>query len=80
MPANPTPAEPLADFIDAHGRRVTAEETRSGLVAVLTRTVDGALGTWTAGEGFRSGHPALDRENALELGTALVAWANGEPL
>ena len=59
----------LADFIDSHGRRVTAEETRSGLVAILTRTPD---------EGLNGGHPALDRERALELGTALVDWAKRE--
>lgn len=59
----------LADFIDALGRRVTAEETRSGLATILTRTVD---------EGLNAGHPALDRESAVKLGTALVAWGNGE--
>lgn len=64
------PGLPLASFLDALGRQVTAEPTRSGLLAVLTRTVD---------EGLRSGHPCLDRDNARELGLALVAWADEEP-
>jgi len=69
VPANPTPAEPLADFIDARGRRVTAERTRSGLCVVLTRTPD---------KGLRSGHPALSPEHARELGLALLAFADRE--
>ncbi len=80
MAADVTAPACLADLIDAHGHRVTAELTRSGLVAVLTRTVDGELGTWVRGKGFSSGHPALDRENARELGNALLAFAEGEGL
>lgn len=60
-----TPVE-LANFIDALGRRVTAEETPSGLVAVLTRTPD---------EGLNGGHPCLTQDNARELGNALIAFA-----
>jgi hypothetical protein len=70
MAAETAPPPVLAGFIDAQGHRVTAEVTPSGLVTVLARTPD---------EGLRSGHPCLNRENALVLGTALVAWANGEP-
>ena len=62
------PAEP-ARIIDALGRHVTAEVTPSGLLVILTRTPD---------EGLRSGHPALGRENARELGNALLAFADGE--
>lgn len=67
---NPPPAE-LARFIDAQGHCVTAEVTRSGLLAILTRTPD---------EGLNGGHPALNREMARELGMALVLWADEEPL
>lgn len=63
------PGLPLANILDAHGRRVTAEVTRSGLVAILTRT---------AGKGLNGGHPALNAENARELGNALIAFADGE--
>lgn len=62
------PGLPLANFLDALGRRVTAELTRSGLLAILTRTPD---------EGLKGGHPALDRDNARELGNALLAFADG---
>ena len=64
-----TPGLPLANFLDALGRRVTAEVTRSGLLAVLTRT---------PAEGLRGGHPALNRDNARELGNALLAFASTE--
>jgi len=60
----------LANFIDALGRRVTAEETPSGLLAILTRT---------AAEGLRGGHPALSQDNARELGNALIAFADRGP-
>lgn len=56
------PGVPLANILDAHGRQVTAEVTRSGLLAILTRTV---------GTGQDSGQPALNRENAVELRDAL---------
>lgn len=62
MPANAKPPARLARFIDAQGHRVTAEVTRSGLLAILTRTVE---------EGIKSGHPCLNAENAVELRDAL---------
>lgn len=68
-PDDITPPDELASFIDALGRRVTVEVTRSGLAIVLTRT---------PAEGLRSGHPALSRDNARELGTALLAFADEE--
>lgn len=56
---------PLANLIDAQGHRVTATPTRSGLLAILT----------TYGEdGIRSGHPCLNRENAIELRNALTEY------
>lgn len=67
MTENPRP--PLASLIDAQGRRVTAEVTRSGLVAILTRTPD---------EGLNGGHPALNADNARQLGNALLAFAERE--
>ena len=70
-PADTPPPAELARFIDAQGREVTAERTRSGLLAVLTRT---------PGEGLNGGHPALNRENARELGYALLAFADEEGL
>jgi hypothetical protein len=69
MPADTqAPVEPTR-IIDALGRYVTAEVTPSGLLVILTRTAD---------EGLRSGHPALNAENARELGNALLAFADGE--
>lgn len=70
MTADIPPPIELASFIDALGRRVTLELTHSGLAAILTRTPE---------LGLRGGHPALDRENALELGTALIEFANRKP-
>lgn len=64
------PGLPLASFLDALGRRVTAELTRSGLLVVLTRT---------ASEGLNGGHPALSQDNARELGNALIAFADRGP-
>lgn len=64
----PPPVE-LASFIDALGRRVTVEVTRSGLAAILTQTPE---------RGLRGGHPALSQDNARELGYALVAFADRE--
>jgi len=60
---------PLANFLDAQGHRVTAEPTHSGLLAILARTPDGSL---------RDGRPCLSRDNARELGNALLAFADGE--
>jgi hypothetical protein len=62
-------APALAEFFDAHGRRITAVVTPSGLLAILTRTPE---------TGLRGGHPALNAENARELGNALIAFADGE--
>ncbi len=62
------PGLPLANILDAQGHQVTAVETRSGLLAVLTQTPE---------TGLRGGHPCLNRENAKELGMALLAFANG---
>jgi hypothetical protein len=59
----------LARFIDAQGHRVTAEVTRSGLLAVLTRTPD---------EGLNGGHPCLTAENAAELMGALARFVDGD--
>lgn len=64
------PGLPLANFLDALGRRVTAEVTSSGLLAILTSTPD---------RGLRGGHPCLSPENARELGEALIRFADGEP-
>lgn len=69
-PADTQAVPELARFTDALGRRVTAEPTRSGLLALLTRTVD---------EGLNVGHPCLSRENARELGEALLAFADRGP-
>jgi hypothetical protein len=62
------PGLPLANFLDALGRRVTAEVTHSGLLAVIARMPS---------SGLRNGHPCLDRDNARELGLALLAFADG---
>jgi hypothetical protein len=71
VPADTEMPDPLANFIDALGRRVTAEPTRSGLLAILTRTPD---------KGLRGGHPALDVDNARVLRDALTAFiGDGEP-
>jgi hypothetical protein len=59
----------LARFIDALGRVVTATVAPSGLLIVLTRT---------PATGLRGGHPALDRETARVLGTALIEFADRE--
>jgi hypothetical protein len=64
------PGLPLANFLDALGRRVTVEGTRSGLASILTRTPE---------SGLLGGHPALDRDNARELGNALLAFADEGP-
>ena len=69
MAADVAPPVALARFIDAQGHEVTAVVTRSGLCVVLARTPD---------EGLRSGHPALSRDNARELGNALLAFADGQ--
>jgi hypothetical protein len=63
-------APALAEFFDAHGRRVTAVVTRSGYLAILTRTPE---------TGLRGGHPALNAENAAELRDALNVFLDGEP-
>jgi hypothetical protein len=59
----------LTRFIDALGRRVTAELTRSGLVVILTRTPD---------KGLNGGPPALNPANARQLIEALTPFAAGE--
>jgi hypothetical protein len=64
------PAPVLAEFFDALGRRVTAEPTRSGLLAILTRTPEET--------GLRGGHPALNAENAAELRDALDKYLEGQ--
>jgi hypothetical protein len=63
------PGLPLANFFDAHGHRVTAELTRSGLLAILTQTAD---------EGLNGGHPALNRGHAETLRDALDEFIAGE--
>jgi hypothetical protein len=63
------PGLPLASFLDAQGHRVTAEITRSGLLVILSRT---------PGEGLSGGHPALNRENAVELRNALTEYLAGD--
>lgn len=67
MPADTAPAV-LARFIDAQGHQVTAGVTRSGLLAIVTRTPDG---------GIRSGMPCLNRENAADLMDALAEFIDG---
>ena len=69
MPADTTAPAEIARLIDALGHLVTAEETRSGLLVILTRT---------AAKGLRDGHPALDRESARTLGKALIEYADRE--
>lgn len=64
------PGLPLANFFDAQGHRVTATETRSGLLAILTDT---------PGKGLANGHPCLSRENAAELRDALTRFIDGPP-
>jgi hypothetical protein len=59
----------LARFLDAHGRRITAVVTPSGLLAILTRTPE---------TGLRGGHPALNAENAAELRDALDKYLEGQ--
>jgi hypothetical protein len=61
-------APALAEFFDAHGRRITAVVTPSGLLAILTRTPE---------TGLRGGHPALNAENAAELRDALNVFLDG---
>jgi hypothetical protein len=70
MPTNTQAPEELASFIDALGRRVTVELTRSGLAAILTQTPE---------RGLRSGHPALTQDNAQEHGNALLDFTNRTP-
>jgi hypothetical protein len=67
--ADTLPGLPLANFFDAQGHRVTAELTRSGLLAILTQTAD---------EGLNGGHPALNREHAETLRDALNEFIDGE--
>lgn len=64
------PGLPLANFLDALGRRVTVEVTRSGLAVILARSPD---------EGLNGGPPALNPANARELIEALIAFADQEP-
>lgn len=56
---------PLANLIDAQGHRVLATVTRSGLLTIITVTPE---------KGIRSGHPCLNRENAVELRNALTEF------
>lgn len=67
--AAPAVRPPLARFLDAHGRRITAVVTPSGLLAILTRTPE---------TGLRGGHPALNAENAAELRDALDKYLKGQ--
>lgn len=60
----------LAEFLDAHGHRVSAAVTRSGLLVILTVTPS---------DGIRSGQPCLTPANARELAAALTVWANLAP-
>lgn len=60
----------LADILDAHGHRVTADTTASGLLVILTATADG---------GLKDGHPCVNRAQAAELRDALTEFINGEP-
>jgi hypothetical protein len=70
VPANAEVSDELASFIDALGRRVTAEVANSGLLVILTRTAD---------EGLNGGHPALNAENATALRDALNVFLEQEP-
>jgi hypothetical protein len=74
MPADTTTPPPpvLARFIDALGREVTATIAPSGLLIILSRTVDVAEGERL---GALNGYPALDRETAGLLGAALLEYA-----
>lgn len=71
MTAGTSAPPELARFIDAQGHEVTAEVTRSGLLAILARTPDGSL---------RDGSPCLNRENAAELRDALTEFIDRESL
>ena len=70
MTATPAVGDELVSLIDALGRRVTAIVTPSGLLTILTLTMD---------EGLRGGHPALDRKQAAELRDALTAFIEEAP-
>ena len=61
----PTTNPPLANLIDAQGHKVTATVARSGLLAIITTARE---------DGIRSGHPCLNRENAIELRNALTEF------
>jgi len=63
----------LARLIDALGREVTATLAPSGLLIILSRTVDIPDGEH---RGALDGYPALDRESAGVLGAALLKFAN----
>jgi len=74
MPADTTAPPPvLARLIDALGREVTATLAPSGLLIILSRTVDIPDGEH---RGALDGYPALDRESAGVLGAALLQFAN----
>lgn len=64
------PGLPLASFFDAQGHRVTAEVTRSDLLA---------LRSWTPGGKLSDGF-ALNDQNAVELRDALNEFiGRGKP-
>lgn len=74
-PATIAPPPALARLIDALGHEVTATIAPSGLLIILTRTVDVPDGER---EGMLDGYPALDRESARALGDALLEFAGRE--
>ena len=69
MNPDTSPQAELARFIDLHGKRVTAVTAglRGEQVAILTSTAD---------EGLAGGHPFLNKDNARELGNALLEFAD----
>lgn len=59
-----------ASLIDAHGHRITAAVTRSGLLAVIT--------TAAPSDGTASGHPCLNEEQAAQLRDWLNEFIGGQ--
>jgi len=61
----------LAEFLDAHGHRVTATTARGDLLVILTSTAE---------SGLRDGHPCVNRAQAAELRDALTTFIDGGAL
>ena len=86
MTAEPQAPPVLADFIDAQGHRVTAAETRSGLLAVVEVTGKGHLrwlpprgrAVYTGATPKRYGHgPRNERRALAKAGLGAKGGARG---